>query len=53
MAGTVLVVGVPTKLRPEAWQVAQATPETTECTMPGGAVALALVNAKLVKLPGA
>ena len=51
--GSVLVAGAPTKLRPAAWQVAQATPETAGCTIAGGAVPLALVNTKVVKLPGA
>jgi hypothetical protein len=51
--GRVFVAGVPTKLLPAAWQVAQATPATAACTIAGGLVALALVNTNVVKPPGA
>ena len=52
LEGTVLVAGVPIQLLPASWQVEQGAAETTLCTMVGGALPLALVNAKLVKLPG-
>ena len=52
MAGGALVAGVPTKLRPAAWQVAQATPDTALCTIAGGALPLAFDIAKLVNTVG-
>ena len=46
LEGTVAVAGVPMKVLPAAWQVAQATPDTAACTIAGGAVPLTLVNLK-------
>jgi hypothetical protein len=46
----VIVAGKPAQVRPEAWQVRQATPATPACTMDGGAAALVLVIRKVVKL---
>ena len=44
MAGKVLVAGVPAKVRPAAWQLAQAMAETAAWIMAGGAVPLTFVN---------
>jgi hypothetical protein len=50
VAGRVTVGGDPTNDLPASWQVEQAVALTTECTMPGGAVVLALANENVEKL---
>jgi hypothetical protein len=54
-AGGAFVAGVPMNVDATlvAWQVAQATPGTAACTMPGGAVFDALLNRKVVKFVAA
>jgi len=49
-AGRTLMLGEPTQLLPFSWQVEQPIAVTMLCTIEGGAVPLALVNEKLLKL---
>ena len=52
MPGSSLVAGVPTKLLPAPWQLTQPVLKPV-CTIEGGAVPLALLNRKLLKVVAA
>ena len=49
-AGRTLVAGVPMKVLPASWQVEQTIAVTRLCTIDGGAVPLALLIRKVLKL---